>query len=121
LGPVWTLLHNKYYIDEIYGATIIPFTMWLTKILYWFDYKWVIDPIVNAIGRLNIWFSGVMAVFDRYVIDGIVNFAGWISERSGAMLRNTQNGHVQVYLLVLVLTVTVWLLLQALPVILTLV
>jgi NADH-quinone oxidoreductase subunit L len=24
LGPVWVLLHNKYYIDEIYQYTVIP-------------------------------------------------------------------------------------------------
>ena len=37
------------------------------------------------------------------------------------MLRNTQDGQVQVYLLVVVVSVTVWLLLTALPMILTLV
>ena len=39
----------------------------------------------------------------------------------GAVLRNTQDGHVQVYLLVLVVAFTVWLLLVALPAVLTLV
>jgi hypothetical protein len=37
------------------------------------------------------------------------------------LLRSTQDGHVQVYLLVAVVTVTVWLLLKAMPIILTLV
>jgi hypothetical protein len=39
----------------------------------------------------------------------------------GRVLRNTQDGHVQVYLVVAVVTVTVWLLLKAMPIIMTLV
>jgi NADH-quinone oxidoreductase subunit L len=120
LGPLWMLWHRKYYIDELYNQTIVAFNMWLAKILALIDDVWVLDPIVDGIGKLGVWFSVFLAAFDKYVIDGVVNFSGWISERTGAMLRNTQSGHVQVYLLVLALTLTVWLLLQALPIILTL-
>ncbi len=93
----------------------------LSKFLYWVDDLWVIDPIVNAIGRLNVWWSSVLAAFDQWVIDGTVNGAGWISDRSGRVLRNIQDGHVQVYLLVAVVALTIWLLLEALPILLTLV
>ncbi len=120
LGPIWMLLHRKYYIDELYNQTVVAFNLWLAKILALFDDVWVIDPIVDAIGKVGIWISVLLAAFDKYVVDGLVNFSGWIVERTGAMLRNTQNGQVQVYLLVLVLTLTVWLLLQVLPIILTL-
>lgn len=120
LGPLWMVLHRKYYIDELYSQTIVAVNMWLAKILALIDDVWVIDPIVDAIGKLNLWIAVFLAAFDKYVVDGAVNLAGWLSERSGAMLRNTQNGQVQLYLLVLVLTLTVWLLLQALPIILTL-
>jgi hypothetical protein len=37
------------------------------------------------------------------------------------VLRNTQNGQVQVYLMAVVVSLTIWLLLYALPLILTLV
>ena len=46
---------------------------------------------------------------------------GWLADRMGGVVRNTQDGHVQVYLLVAVVSVTVWLLLKAMPIILTLV
>lgn len=121
LGPVWMLFHNKYYVDELYRYTIITWTLGLSKILYWFDDFWVIDPIVNGIGRAAVWFSGLLAAFDRTVIDGTVTGAGSVADRLGRMVRNTQDGHVQVYLLVAVVTVTVWLLLQVMPVIMTLV
>ena len=121
LGPIWTLLYNKYYIDQFYNATVVAFTAGLSKFLYWVDDMWVIDPIVNAIGRVNVWLASVLAAFDRWVIDGTVNGAGWISDRSGRVLRNIQDGHVQVYLLVAVVALTIWLLLEALPILLTLV
>ncbi len=121
LGPIWMLFHNKYYVDELYRYTIITWTLGLSKILYWFDDFWVIDPIVNGIGRVAVWFSGLLAAFDRSVIDGTVTGAGSVADRLGRMVRSTQDGHVQVYLLVAVVTVTVWLLLKVMPVIMTLV
>jgi NADH-quinone oxidoreductase subunit L len=121
LGPLWLVFHNKYWIDELYNSTIVPFTLLLSKLLYWVDDLWVIDPIVDAIGKIGVWIGRFTAAFDRFVVDGLVNTAGWFSARTGTLLRNTQDGHVQVYLLVLAVTVTVWLLLKAMPIFLTLV
>jgi NADH-quinone oxidoreductase subunit L len=121
LGPIWWLLHRKYYVDEFYQYTFIPLTRGVSKFLYWFDDLWVIDPIVDGIGKLGVWLSKVAANFDRYIVDGLVNAFGPVMGAMGGLLRNTQDGRVQVYLLVLVISVTVWLLLKALPAILTLV
>jgi hypothetical protein len=63
----------------------------------------------------------LIAAIDRVVVDGTENGAGWFADRMGRMLRQTQDGHVQVYLMVAVVTVTVWLLLKAMPILLTLV
>ncbi len=121
LGPLWLVLHNKYWVDEFYNNTIVAFTRGLSKFLYWFDDLWVIDPIVDAIGAAGIWLGRFSAAFDRFVIDGIVTVSAWFSARAGAVLRNAQDGSVQVYLLVLAVSVTVWLLLKAMPIFLTLV
>jgi NADH-quinone oxidoreductase subunit L len=121
LGPLWTLFHNKYWVDELYNNTVVALSHGISKFLYWVDDLWIIDPIVDGIGKLGIWLGRFSAAFDRFVVDGIVNTAGWLSGRTGSLLRNTQDGHVQVYLLVLVVSVTVWLLLKAMPIFLTLV
>jgi NADH-quinone oxidoreductase subunit L len=121
LGPIWVLFHNKYYVDELYGATVVPFSLGLSRFLALFDDVWVIDPIVDFFGRAGVWLSGVLAAFDRYVIDGVVNGAAALSDWTGGLLRRTQNGHVQVYLLVLAVSITIWLLLEAMPLLLTLV
>jgi NADH-quinone oxidoreductase subunit L len=89
--------------------------------MYWVDDLWVIDPIINAIGRITVWIARFASDFDRYVVDGTVGGFAWLASRAGGILRNAQNGQVQVYLMVVVVSVTIWLLLTALPMILTLV
>jgi NADH-quinone oxidoreductase subunit L len=121
LGPLWTVFHNKYWIDELYNSTVAPFTLLLSKFLYWIDDLWIIDPIVDWVGKTGIWLGRFAAAFDRFIVDGLVNAAGWFSDRAGALLRNTQDGHVQVYLMVLAVSVTIWLLLKVMPIFLTLV
>jgi NADH-quinone oxidoreductase subunit L len=121
LGPIWWLFHRKYYVDELYKYTVIPFTLGVSKFLYWVDDLWIIDPFVDGVAKVSVWVSHFLAAVDRFVVDGTVNGAGWLADRMGRMLRYAQDGHVQVYLLVAVVTVTVWLLLKAMPMILTLV
>lgn len=121
LGPVWMLWHHKYYIDEIYQDSILAFVPAFSKFLALVDNKWVIDPIVNAVGRLGVFLSTVLAEFDRIVVDGMVNGAGWLASRTGSALRNIQDGKVQVYLLVGMVALTLWLLFNMMPLILTLV
>jgi NADH-quinone oxidoreductase subunit L len=121
LGPIWWLFHRKYYVDELYQVTVIPFTLGLSKFLYWVDDAWVIDPFIDSVGKVTVWIAKLISEIDRVVVDGTVNGAGWLADRMGRLLRNTQDGNVQVYLVVAVVTVTVWLLLKAMPIILTLV
>jgi NADH-quinone oxidoreductase subunit L len=114
-------MHRKFYVDELYSSTISPFLFSLARFSYWVDNKWILDPIINAIGRISIFLSAIAGTIDKYVVDGFVNGLGWAADKAGAVLRNTQNGQVQVYLMVVVVSVTIWLLLAALPVLLSLV
>ena len=82
---------------------------------------WVIDPIVDGIGNFGVGLARFSAEFDRLVVDGLVNVVGWLSNNVGGILRNTQDGNVQVYLLLVAVSMTVWLLLKALPIFLKLV
>ncbi len=60
-GPVYTLLKNKYYIDEIYQAAIIRPVIRFAKACFDFDDKLVIDPIVDGVGRFGRWLSETAA------------------------------------------------------------
>jgi len=121
LGPLWWVMHRKFYVDELYSYTIIPFTRATAQFMYWVDDKWVIDPIVDAIGKITIAIARFCSDVDTYVVDGVVNGFAWLASKAGNILRNAQNGQVQVYLMVVVVSIAIWLLLAALPMLLTLV
>ena len=106
LGPVYTLLKNKYYIDEIYHKFIIDPTIGLAKACFVFDNKIVIDPIVNAVGCFGRWLSDwLMRAIDNPIVDGAVNGVGKVTDGFGEFMRATQTGKVQNYLLVAAVTV----------------
>ena len=121
LGPIWWMWHRKYWIDELYTCTIVLFTLWLSRFLALFDREWIIDWIVNGVGRLALRFADLTSAFDRFVVDGFVDGVGWFSDQAGHIARRLQDGRVQTYLLFGMLILAVWLFLNVLPMILTLV
>ena len=89
-------LSNKYYVDELYNATVISGTFAGGRGLWTFDRK-VVDGAVNGTSWLTVvssWFSGLT---DRNVVDGLVNLVGWIVQESSLAFRRFQTGLVQNY------------------------
>jgi NADH-quinone oxidoreductase subunit L len=95
--PLYNLSYNKWYIDEIYNATIIAFTMFFAKFLALFDGK-VIDGIVNLVGWFTKIFGQIVGIFDNVVIDGFVNLIAKITSLFGGVIRKVQTGRVQTYI-----------------------
>ena len=105
LGPVYTLLKNKYYVDELYMAAIIRPVIRLGSVCACFDRK-VVDAIVNGVGLAGRWLSSwLMKAIDSPIVDGAVNGVGRLTGWAGEFMRSTQTGKVQNYLLVAVVTV----------------
>lgn len=98
--PIYTLLLNKYYIDEIYNAVIIKPILALCRFLWSFDNA-VIDGIVNFFGRFTLFLSRLHDTFDKYVVDGLVNGAGYTIWGIGSVIRQAQTGKVQNYAIVI--------------------
>jgi len=71
-APIYRLLLNKYYVDELYDATIV-------------------QPI-KVVSQEGLWRR-----FDVRVIDGAVNGAGAIVAGSATVLRRLQTGSVRTY------------------------
>lgn len=71
LGPIYGLLKNKYYVDELYDALLVR-------------------PVVGLAELL----AGVL---DQGIIDGAVNGIGLVLQRGGAALRQVQSGYVRLY------------------------
>jgi NADH-quinone oxidoreductase subunit L len=96
IGPVYRTVANKYYIDEFANKTFIRLTVVLALVLKLFD-EFVVDGIVNTVGRINKALGFVHAWFDRTIIDGLVNLVGALSNMFGAAFRLLQTGRVQQY------------------------
>jgi NADH-quinone oxidoreductase subunit L len=71
-SPIYKLLLNKYYVDELYDATIV-------------------QPI-KAVSQQGLWRG-----FDVRVIDGAVNGTGALVSGGAAVLRRLQTGSVRAY------------------------
>ncbi|MCD6290879.1 MAG: NADH-quinone oxidoreductase subunit L [Anaerolineae bacterium] len=116
LGGLYRVLQNKYYIDEFYAATVIRFTIWLSHLFSRVDRDWIIDPLVNWVGRSGRRLAtGLRRLVDEPIIDGLVNGVGSATNASGAFLRLIQTGRVQNYLVVMLLTALMLLALYTTP------
>jgi NADH-quinone oxidoreductase subunit L len=94
------LVLHKYYVDELYDATVISGTFGAGTGLWAVD-RTVVDGAVNGAGKLTIvgsWFSGLT---DRTVVDGLVNLVGWVVQESSLAFRRVQTGLVQNYALLM--------------------
>jgi NADH-quinone oxidoreductase subunit L len=88
---------NKYYVDEVYQATVVRGSLVLSRFLYWVDQN-VIDAIVNFAGWLGRAVAYVDSAIDKYIVDGAVNGLASLTWNSGRQLRRVQTGHIQAYL-----------------------
>ncbi len=103
-GAPYRLLLNKYWVDELYQATVVNGTLRLATVVAWFD-RVVIDGIVNAsaaIVRAVAWLSGL---WDLWVVDGLVNVTANATYAFGRRVRRVQTGMITAYLYVIVVGV----------------
>jgi NADH-quinone oxidoreductase subunit L len=94
------VLTNKYYVDELYGATVIRGTMASANGLWTFD-RTVVDGAVNGTGWLTIVVSWFSHILDKYIVDGLVNLVGSILQESSFIFRRLQTGLIQNYALLM--------------------
>jgi NADH-quinone oxidoreductase subunit L len=98
IKPLYLLSLNKYYIDEIYNATVIRGLLIWNDFLSWFDGA-IIDGIVNGSAWIVRNFSVLDGLFDKYIVDGLVNGVAVLFSGFGKGLRRIQTGQVQNYVL----------------------
>jgi NADH-quinone oxidoreductase subunit L len=94
-------LSNKYYVDELYNATVISGTMASGRGLWTFDRN-VVDGAVNGSGFITVFSAWLSGLADRVVVDGAVNLVGWSAQESSYWFRRFQTGLVQNYALLMV-------------------
>jgi NADH-quinone oxidoreductase subunit L len=98
------LLLNKYYVDELYGATIVRGTFASARELWRVDLR-LIDGFVNSWGVIARVLAWISYMVDKLAIDGAVNATGWSAGEGSFFVRRGQTGLVQNYALVILLGV----------------
>ena len=99
LRPIYTLLWNKYYFDELYDGVLVALTVAGSKVLGLFDLR-VIDGIVNGVGIVvQAGCARVAGWFDNIFVDGLVNLVARVTWSIGGRVRRVQTGRIQNYLL----------------------
>ena len=95
-------LANKYYVDEIYDASVIR-GFWATcRALFRFDAGFIDGVLVNGARNVTVEFlSLVSGLFDKFVVDGLVNGVGGVLYWGSRQFRRIQSGFVSSYALVL--------------------
>jgi NADH-quinone oxidoreductase subunit L len=99
-GFVNKILINKYYIDEFYEIAVIEPLKRTAAFFSKFD-PGIIDGGVNFAGWLTVKLSGIQNWFDKYIVDGAVNGTAFVTRISGDFLRKFQTGNVQNYILII--------------------
>jgi NADH-quinone oxidoreductase subunit L len=83
-------------VDEIYDATVIRGVLTLRLVLRDFD-KYVVDGIVNFAGVMTKLTARIDGAIDHYLVDGAVNLVAQTVLRIGSRMRRLQTGQIQNY------------------------
>jgi NADH-quinone oxidoreductase subunit L len=94
---IWTVIYNKYYVDELYAATVVKGSVGVARVFSKFDGS-VIDGIVNFVGWLGRLAGRLDAAIDKYLVDGLVNAVAHAFLGMGRAFRSVQTGRIQTYL-----------------------
>jgi NADH-quinone oxidoreductase subunit L len=104
--PVWAVLRDKFYIDELYGATVIAFYGWWAKVADWLDRR-VWGGIVAGVALLFRGWAHLNRLIDVNWVDGGFDKGCEELANGGGLLARVQNGRVQTYLRLLALAVVI--------------
>ena len=97
LGPVYTVLDHKYYLDDVYFKGVVrPVRDQLSAAVYWTNQN-VLDGAINGAAWLARAVSRLIDWIDRTFVDGIYNGAGNLTGMSSGFLKYIQSGNVQWY------------------------
>lgn len=113
LSSIYSLLRNKYYFDEFYGASVIRGVLGLSRASAKFDDK-IVDGAVNGTAKVGLYISRLSRWFDDNIVDGAVNGIAFISDLLGSRLRRIQTGKIENYVAFLLVGILIFFAFQAL-------
>ena len=104
MPTIWTLLEGKFYIDELYGVTVIAFYAWCAHVADWLDRR-VWGGIVAGVAWLFREGAQLSRLFDVNWVDGGFDKGCEELASGGGLMSRIESGRVQIYLRLLALAV----------------
>jgi NADH-quinone oxidoreductase subunit L len=106
---LYKLLYNKYYVDQIYDAMFVNRVKDLALTLGAFDLTFINGLGVDGAGWVTRITSRISAIWDSWIVDGLVNLAARIVWLFSWPVRMLQTGRVARYALFMLLGVLIFL------------
>ena len=91
---MFTVLSNKYYVDEFYQVGIIEPIQKFYRFLSKVDEK-IVDGVVNGSAKVTLFISQIASLFDKKIVDGAVNETAWMFQMGGRGFSLMQDGKIQ--------------------------
>ena len=99
---VYDLLKNKWWVDELYDALVIQNFYRLCRLVHTIDVR-VVDGVVHLVRNLTVGTSYLSVFWDTWIVDGLVNAMGRFVRNGSSLLRRFETGLTQFYASVMVL------------------
>jgi NADH-quinone oxidoreductase subunit L len=95
--PVFSLLSNAYFIDALYGATLIRINTFWSHVCDWFD-RFIWNGAVQTVSYLVLGVAWTDNFVDTYVVNTTFDGGCHTVSFGGRLLALLQGGRVQGYL-----------------------
>jgi NADH-quinone oxidoreductase subunit L len=102
----WRVLRDRFYVDELYGVTVIAFYQWWARVADWLDRR-VWGGAVTGVAFVFRGWAQMNRFLDANIVDGGFDKGCEELASGGGLLARMQTGRVQTYLRVLALAVVV--------------
>ncbi len=100
LGPVYMLLENKYYMDELYEIIFVRPAQWFAHLVYELIDRTIIDGVIHFVARAVEWIGFRNKDFDTHVINDAGDRLAQGVSNLGDAFKYVQSGRVQQYMIV---------------------
>ncbi len=95
---VYIWLKNRMYFDALYEGVLMMLVRLIGVLLGLFD-KYVVDGLVNFVAWFSRGFMNFTGEFDQTVVDGMVNGAAELAQDGGRVVVAPQVGRIRIYVL----------------------
>jgi NADH-quinone oxidoreductase subunit L len=97
---MYTTLQSRYYMDDFYKIVFVIPSQAVAKWVIAVMDKGIIDSILHFLGTAFTWLGDFIKVLNKWLIDGVGDGIPRLIYMFGGLMRGSQTGKVQQYLLI---------------------